>query len=284
LRIKLGNGFIVIDNGLILVNICSLLALVSVLVIPSGAARVILTIPFALFAPGYALASALFVGKGDLNNITRVALSFGLSIVVLPLIGFALNATVWGIRPLPVCLSIGAFVFLTSIVAWFRMSRLLDKEEFATEVQTKIPLWSSGKLDAAMTLLAAGAVAASLVLAAYVFTQPRSGESFTQFKIVAGAASEDYPRSIKVGEEAKVIVSIVNREAEQISYTVAVKSEGTTSAGIGPVLLRQGEEWQSEVPFSLHTAGKNQKVEFCLYRDNEPEPYLAPLYLWVNVN
>jgi len=37
--------------------------------------------------------AALFPGKDDLDGIERIALSFGLSIAVVPLMGLALNYT-----------------------------------------------------------------------------------------------------------------------------------------------------------------------------------------------
>ena len=53
--------------------------------------RNILGLPLVLFLPGYALIAALFPAKSDLDGIERTALSFGLSIAVVPLIGLGLN-------------------------------------------------------------------------------------------------------------------------------------------------------------------------------------------------
>ena len=44
-----------------------------------------------LFLPGYTQIAALFSRKDDLDGIERIALSFGLSIAVVPLIGLGLN-------------------------------------------------------------------------------------------------------------------------------------------------------------------------------------------------
>ena len=40
-----------------------------------------------LFLPGYAFIAALFPGKTDIGNFERGALSFGLSIALVPLMG-----------------------------------------------------------------------------------------------------------------------------------------------------------------------------------------------------
>ncbi|MFP3976163.1 MAG: DUF1616 domain-containing protein, partial [Dehalococcoidia bacterium] len=78
-----------------------LIAVLSLILIPlallaSGPARIVLGILFVLFFPGYMLIAALFPRKESLDGIERVALSFGLSIAVVPLIGLVLNYTPWG--------------------------------------------------------------------------------------------------------------------------------------------------------------------------------------------
>ena len=50
--------------------------------------RIPLGLLMVLFVPGYALIAALFPRKDDLDGIERLALSFGLSIAVVPLIGW----------------------------------------------------------------------------------------------------------------------------------------------------------------------------------------------------
>ena len=60
-----------------------------------------------LFLPGYALIEALYP-KGELDELIRFALSIGLSLALVPLTGLALNYTPWGIRLLPVAISLAA--------------------------------------------------------------------------------------------------------------------------------------------------------------------------------
>jgi uncharacterized membrane protein len=57
----------------------------------SGVPRIIFGLCLVLFFPGYTLLSALFPRKGDLGGIERVALNFGLSIAVVPLIRMLRN-------------------------------------------------------------------------------------------------------------------------------------------------------------------------------------------------
>jgi len=81
---------------------------------PFNVLRIILGIPFLLFFPGYTLMAALFPQKEGINGTQRVALSFGLSIAIVPLIGFALNYTPWGIKLVPIMYTITSFILLCS--------------------------------------------------------------------------------------------------------------------------------------------------------------------------
>lgn len=96
-----------IDNQKILIAIVAIsLLLFPTVVFTSGAFRIAFGLPFVLFFPGYTLVSALFPRRGDLSGIERVALSFGLSITIAPLIALILNYTPWGIRLYPILTSV----------------------------------------------------------------------------------------------------------------------------------------------------------------------------------
>ncbi len=92
--------------------------------------RTILGIPMVLFLPGYALIAALFPRKNDLDGIERLALSFGLSIAVVPLIGLGLNFTPFGIRLVPILVSLSVFTLAMLLIAYLRRSKLSEEERF----------------------------------------------------------------------------------------------------------------------------------------------------------
>ena len=92
-----------IDNRKILTAIVAIMLLLFLTVaFTSGPLRVVLGVLFLLFFSGYTLISALFPRRNDLSGIERLALSFGLNIAVVPLIGFILNYTLWGIKLYPI--------------------------------------------------------------------------------------------------------------------------------------------------------------------------------------
>ena len=109
-------------------NILTAILFVVIAFLPNNIIRIVLGLPVVLFFPGYTLLSALFPRRENLSDIERFALSFGLSIAVVPLIGLILNYMPWGIRLYPILISLFIFIFLMSVIGWYR-DRKLPQEE-----------------------------------------------------------------------------------------------------------------------------------------------------------
>jgi hypothetical protein len=83
---------------------------------------------FVLFLPGFLLISALYARSEDMDTLERLALSIGLSLAVVPLIGLVLNYTPWGIRLEPIMVSLALFSEVMAVVCvvrrfgYFRLS------------------------------------------------------------------------------------------------------------------------------------------------------------------
>lgn len=86
------------------------LTLVSVFVLPQGVpflyVRNVVGALFVLYLPGYSVVEALYPQRGDLEGLERLALSIGLSLALVPLVGLGLNYTPWGIRLNPLLVSL----------------------------------------------------------------------------------------------------------------------------------------------------------------------------------
>jgi len=85
-----------------------------------SALRYILGTLFVLFLPGYSTVEALYPKDEELSDLERLALSIGLSLALVPLIGLILNYTPWGIRLGPVAASLSAYTAAVSFVASYR--------------------------------------------------------------------------------------------------------------------------------------------------------------------
>jgi hypothetical protein len=92
---------------------------ISVFTIPENATpyvyiRYIFGSVFVLLLPGYSLTKTLFPTR-EIDNIERTALSIGMSLALVPLVGLLLNYTPWGIRLTPVTLSLLSLTTILTI-------------------------------------------------------------------------------------------------------------------------------------------------------------------------
>ena len=270
---------------------------------PEGIIRKALGLAFVLFFPGYVFITALFPEKKELDDLERLALSFGLSIAIVPLIGLALNYTPWGIRLIPILVSLTAFNITVAIIALYRRKNAIEPwipwislEDLKREVEWE----SSSRLDKALTVVLIIAIIASIGALAYVVTHPRQGESFTEFYILGpnGTAS-GYPTNLTVGENGTVIIGIVNHEGRNVTYYVQIwlvnltwdnttnttlvyemyPMQGWFNVTLPPVPVNIEGNWtpqyERNYTFSISEPGRWQ-VWFLLFKDEEPELPPAP--------
>ena len=278
MRIKL-------QNILLLLNVLAILLIIIITFTPANIWRLILGLPIVLFFPGYTLVAAVFPRRDTLDNIERVALSFALSIVVVPFIGFILNYTPLGIKLYPVLISITIFILTTSAIAWYRWRRLGEVERFTVSLNLRLPTWrGQGFIDKMLLVILVATVLGAIGTLSYIVAVPRVVERFTEFYILGlEGKAVGYPNELVVGEKASVIVRIVNREHEAVSYRLEVRVDGASSNEVVPLVLEYEEVWEETISFTPYTIGNNQKVELLLYKNEESEPYLKPLYLKINV-
>lgn len=273
-----------IRSGLLPLNVLVILLVAVIIFLPPNILCIILGFPFLLFFSGYALMAALYPRRTGIGGIERVALSFGLSIAVVPLILLVLNYTPWGIRLESILYSIVSFIFITSVLAWFSRKGLLEEERFGIEFQLRIPSWGITRWDKALSIILVLTILGALGMMGYVIATPKVGQRFTEFYFLGQEGNDrSYPSKLTVGEEGKVVIGIINNEYEIVNYRVEVRVDSVKNNEVGRIVLEQGEEWEEEVSFVPEVAGEDQKVEFLLYKHREVEPYLEPLRLWLDV-
>ena len=159
--------------------------------------------PFILLLPGYVLVAALYPHKGDLDPIERVALSFGLSIAIVPLIGLALNYSPWGIRLNPILAFVSLFIVMGAGVAVYRRRAVPTEEAFAINVS--LPRWSQvGLVRTAAVLI--------VVLCSVGFGAP-AGPAGRKLFLTPAAGYSLAPASATVAMMALVAPSITSTSA-----------------------------------------------------------------------
>ncbi len=248
-----------------------------------------------LFLPGYALIAALFPAKSDLDGIERTALSFGLSIAVVPLIGLGLNYTPWGIRLLPILISLSIFTFVTCGLAYLRRTKLPDAEAFNVPFRAAVLSLKAGilekpesKLDKALTAFLVLSILLSVAALIFVVVSPKEGEHFTEFYILGSEGKADnYSTKYILGENGTVTMGIVNHEYKPINYTMEIKLENESMPlpeNLQHITLAHNETWEESVSVTPPFEGKNMKLEFLLFNETEKNTPYRDLHLWIDVN
>lgn len=300
--------------------------------------RVVLGLPFVLFLPGYALIAALFPEAGEdpesntddletrgddeelanadsrqgIDGIERVALSFGLSIAVVPLIGLVLNFTPFGIRLLPILVSVaGVTLALTAVAAHRRWQldpadRLTVPYQAWLQTATEELTQPDSRVDSALNVLLVVSVVLAVASVGYAVAVPKQGEAFTEFYLLTEQdngtlVADDYPTEYTVGEPRPIIVGIGNHEHQDVTYSMVielqeVRIQNNSTTVLNETELRRlqtrvkaGNTWQQQLNLSLPQTGDRLRLAFLLYKGSAPlnptvENAYREVHLWVNVS
>ena len=253
--------------------------------------RVVLALPLLLFIPGYCVIAALFPKDGDIDLIERFVLSFGLSMVIVPLIGLGLNFTSWGIRLEPILISVTLFTLVMVFLAYFARTALPHDEQFrihffraAAAIREGIVPSRQRRFDRICGVVLALAILITIATAIYVITVPRLGEPFSEFFILGkNRTAENYPDHIMPGQMYPMFVGVRNHEYRNTRYTIETwilleEFDNVTNSSriraMDPsdrLSISLAHNQTTIIPYNLsvNKTGYN-RVEFLLFDENVP--------------
>ena len=219
---------------------------------------------------------------------------FLISIVIVPLIGLALNYTPWGIKIETILISVFIFIIIIGVVAIYRWIKTKPEERFTITFNISF-LKSKVKPDRLINSILVVFIVIILILLAYAIVIPKTGEQFTDFYILGHQGiAEDYPTYLTAGENTSLILGVANHEGQTIEYTIEVwlinqtkfynettkKNETVynymwfidkiviilngTPADIDKLLEPQ---WEYNYTFAINKTGENLKLQFLLFKD-----------------
>ena len=282
-----------IPSDISLVIILVLLTVFFILIPPLSNtwARIVLGLPMVLFLPGYALIAALFPHRDDLDGIERTALSFGLSIAVVPLLGLGLNYTPWGIRLVPILITLSFFTLGMCVIAVYRRSELPEGEAFSVpfraalhSMRQEVFAHEQSRLDRILTIILVLSILASVTMLVYVIVTPKQGEKFTEFYILGpGEMADDYPTRFNLSESGTVIVGVVNHEYASVEYTLDIALDNESIYPGQQLVLAHNQTWEEFVTFTPTKVGQDMKLQFLLYKDGNYSASYRDLHLWIDV-
>ncbi|GAB3679287.1 hypothetical protein GCM10028857_00370 [Salinarchaeum chitinilyticum] len=283
----------------------------------------------ALFVlPGYVLVALLFPHRGPvaapgrlsslrgLDRVTareRVALSFGLSIAFLPVLGIAVAVSPWGFSETTVVGGLVAFVAIGGLLAALVRRRLPPQERFRIPLagwagELRAALVSGSPAERAVNVLVIASVIVALLTVGGVLAMPQDGQTFTNFAVLTEndegqLVAGDYPAELAPNESASLVTTVENHEGTTTDYTVVVTLERNetapggngSAAGSGRTVeldrygasVEPGERWAHRHTLRPALSGSQLRVHYYLYRGDAPpeadaESAYRHLYFWLS--
>lgn len=287
-------------DDLVIANAISVAVIVAVFTLEDSPLRAVLGLVFVLVLPGYVTTAALFPSRERIDWIERGALSLGLSVAIVPLVGLLLDY-IAEIDIASIALSMGAYIALLSVLAYYRRMRLPIEERMRLDIYIDLDLRKYPMVDRVLIVTIAVVLIATVSLLVYAISNPGGGERFTQLALLSEEmTASDYP----TGSAGTVVVCIGCNEGEDTDYTLVIvlvteesqnytslryseSLEGTNALEVGEGLavnITVAEDgWvNSSFSYQFDDIG-DYKLRFLLYKQGEvdaPEPY-REVYLWL---
>ena len=128
-----------------------------------------------------------------------------------------------------------------------------------------------------IAIILIGGVAVYLVLA------PKDDERFTEFYVLGSNGQlGDYPTNLTLGENATVILGVVNHEHRNVTYRIVADLNNKPLETLSNIVLVNDAAWIQNCTFTSEKIGEKISLDFQLYRDGLPIPYHS-LQLWLTV-
>ena len=273
-------GFLVLELLLLLV-----IALDEIWGLTLPLLRSTLGLLFVLFAPGYTLQAVFFPWKRDLDGLERTALSFGLSIAIIPPLALVLDSLPWGIQLTSIVFAETLLVSLGAVIVLIGRRWLPPEERPVWTLALDIKGWwqSQDRFNRYLAGIVGLAMGVALISALAIIVLPRPAERFTEFYILGTEGlAEGYPRETIVGQPVTLTVGISNREGHSSEYRVEAHDGEQVIGQSDPLRLENGEIIELPISFVPSRTGNDIPIRIFLYRNDQSQPYRS-LRLWINV-
>jgi uncharacterized membrane protein len=285
--------------------------------------RAVLGLPLLLVVPGYALVAALFPGRpsrtadrsSSLSRLSqrydsarsiqergvrwgeRLALSFGLSLFIAPLLALALDlsATLLGTgspyRTRPIVGIVVVFSLVFAIAGIVRRLRLPRSERFSVPVGYWIDDLADGfsgsPADVLLNIVLILSILVAAVSMSYALSVPKDGETATNVALLNESADgglETVHRNVTLtaGEASQPLtLEVQNHEGEATNYTAVVQLQRLNDGGevVGRSELTRfrsptvpaNRPWQRQHRITPNVTGERLQLTYLLYEGEPPQ-------------
>lgn len=300
------------------------------------ALRVLLGGTALLVLPGYVVVALLFPHRGTVaapgrlstfrgpdgvSARERLALAFGLSLAMLPVLGILVSILPWGFSESTVAGAFAAFVGVGGLLAAVVRRRLPPAKRFRLPIDRwtrdlRGALGRGSTTERAVNVLVIASVVVALLAAGGALAVPQGGESFTDFGVLSENDDGDlvaggYPDDLAANGSASLVTSVENHEGESTTYTVVVTMErmdaspggSNASGGAAPetnasngstvelhrfeATVEPDQRWTRRHEVEPALSGERVRVNYYLYRGEAPatpDASSAYRHLWLSVS
>ncbi|MCU4743604.1 DUF1616 domain-containing protein [Halobacteria archaeon AArc-m2/3/4] len=251
--------------------------------------------------------------RSGIDGIERVALSFGLSIAIVPLLGLVLNFTPWGIRLVPIMLTVTAFTLVATGLAAIRRWQLPPEERFRVPYREWLAAGRAelfepeSNTDRALNVMLVASILLAVGVVGFAITVPPQGEQFSAIYILTEDeegeneyVAANYPTEFTLGDSAEIAVGVDNNEHRTVDYTVVLLEQEVERVDNETVVLEQteldrfetqlahNESWLHPHDLEPTMTGEDIRIVWLLFPDEvpaDPSTEETEYYtqLWVDV-
>ena len=208
-----------------------------------------------------------------------------LSIVTVMLDGLLLNY-VWSVDVYPLLITLEGLTLMLLVAAWWRRSRLMEDEKLefnrGNGASHRV-LWLDWVLGAVLALAVVGAGTVA------VYAGVKNLQPYSELYLLGrDGKAADYPQTLAAGQTGQITLALGNHEHRGVSYTIRIVQQDGSALVDGQeqdevsLTLASGQERSYTITFSFDAPGGAQKLEFDLYKADDPGIYLQT-YLKVDV-
>lgn len=289
--------------------------------------RVLLGFVFVCFAPGYAVVAAVYPERSQdttvqevpsertsiwsvpprttITGSERFLLAVALSIIIVPVVGYAFNFTAGGIRLAPVLLALSGFTVGTALIAAVRRYRLPTGDRFRLQLPHRPTVsgvtrrWRSDRRTVVLNVALVSAILLFAGSIGYALLEQSGGNGYSEIYLTSGDefVGENVSERIEPGTQQELGVAIGNHEGRAVEYSVVVVQQTVEAAGEEITVREQtqldrfdlqvaaGETRVRESSFTP-SMGENSRIVWLLYLGEVPEQPTTEnteyhVHLWV---
>lgn len=289
--------------------------------------RIVIVLGVLLTLPGYVLTTLTFPGYtaspttpsvvnnlgvgrlqfAALDDAERGALSFGLSLLLLPLFGLVLAYLDLPLRPRYVFQAVALFSVVVGFLGVIRRARLPAESRYDLPLgdwlgTARAGLVGGGAFDTVLNVALAGSIIIASAALVGAVAAPLEGYRYTEASLVTinddgEYVQQNYPSQFVKDQPRKITLVVGNHEGRPVKYTVVIQQQRV--AEDGTVTDRQeldrfsrqvpsGGEWQVRHSVAPTVVGDRVRIAWLVYEGEVPETPTNQnadehVFLWVEV-